>query len=284
MNRQTIGILLALGAVLGSALSIFLCKFALTLLPISIVLFGGTLTMLLTMLPFEIRYLQRDFSVSLKIIVPIALMYLLGNVALLSSIKYLHPVTVGLVSRLYVIFTTLLALYSFREKIDKRRWVLIIVSVLGGALFVFRKNQIEFYGFYIFLTLFSSFMFATANAFIKKNHLVLRVTQLLLYINFLGFIGYGTYLLFHFGDFYAHYSVDSVFFTVVSMLCFSASMFSYVKSFTYLPFWQVNIFSLLSPLILALISWPFFTEHFSVMNIMGGAVVIVSLAILGKLK
>lgn len=284
MNRQTTGILLALGAVFGSALSIFLCKFALNLLPLSIVLFGGALTMILSMLPFEIRYLRRDFSVSLKIIIPIALIYLLGNLALLSSIKHLNPVTVGLVSRLYVVFTTLFALYSFREKLDEKLCLLIILAVFGGALFVFRENQIQFYTLYIFLALFSSFMFATANAVIKKNHLVFRVTQLLLYINFVGFISYGSYLMFHPGDFYANYTFAAVFFTVVSMLCFAASMFSYVKSFKYLPFWQVNVFSLLSPLILAAISWPFFTEHFTAMNLVGGALVIISLAILGKLK
>lgn len=284
MNRQTTGILLSLGAVFGSALSIFLCKFALNLLPLSIVLFGGALTMILSMLPFEIRYLRRDFSVSLKIIIPIALIYLLGNLALLSSIKHLNPVTVGLVSRLYVVFTTLFALYSFREKLDKKLCLLIMLAIFGGALFIFRENQIQFYMFYIFLALLSSFMFATANAVIKKNHLNFRVTQLLLYINFIGFISYGSYLIFHLGDFYANYTFTAVFFTVTSMLCFAASMFSYVKSFQYLPFWQVNVFSLLSPLILAVISWPFFTEHFTVMNLVGGAVVIVSLAILGKLK
>lgn len=284
MSQQTLGILLALGAVLGSALSIFLCKFALSSLPASVVMFGGALTMLLFTLPFEARFLKKDFSVSLRIIVPIGLVYLLGNLALIFSIKYLNPVTVGLVSRLYVIFTSLFAVYAFREKLDRKMWLLIILAILGGILFVFRQHQIEFYLFYIFLVLFSSFMFATANAMIKKNHLSFRVTQLLLYINLIGFLAYSGYLVFHLGDFIANYTVFNLFFMVTSMLCFALSLISYVQSFKYIPFWQVNVFSLLSPLILAAISWPFFTEHFSVLNIAGAAVVLLALAALGKLK
>lgn len=284
MSKQLLGILLALGAVFGSALSIFFCKFALGALPASIVMFGGALTVVLLTLPFEWRAFKKDFSVSLKIIVPIGLVYLIGNLALIFSIKYLNPVTVGLVSRLYVIFTSLFAIYAFHEKLNRKTWLLIVLAILGGILFVFRQHQIEFYLFYICLVLFSSFMFATANAMIKKNHLNFRVTQLLLYINLIGLLVYTGYLIFNPTDFFTHYSFSAVFFTVFSMICFALSLISYVKSFKYIPFWQVNVFSLLSPLILAAISWPFFTEHFSVLNIAGAAVVLLALAALGKLK
>ena len=141
-----------------------------------------------------------------------------------------------------------------------------------------------FYLFYIFLVLFSSFMFATANAMIKKNHSNFRITQLLLYINLVGLLVYAVYLIFRPSDFFVHYGFFAVFFTVFSMVCFALSLISYVKSFKYIPFWQVNVFSLLSPIILAAISWPFFAEHFSVLNIVGAAVVLCALAALGKLK
>ncbi len=277
MKPYSLGILLAIAASLGTAMSVFLSKFALELLPIGLVLFGGSLTVIMLCLFFEWWRFFKDVGLYFRVILPIALIYLIGNVCFIGAVAKLTPVTMSMLSRSYVIFTTFFAVWFFYEKLTKLQFMLIFVAIMGGTLFVYRPAHVNFYFDFALLALVSSLMYAVANAIIKKNQVVLRPAQLLLHINIVGLLFYGIYIVIHPASQHANFTFLGVFFTVVSMLCFALSFFAYMRSLKLIPFWQLNAFSLLAPVFLVIVSRPFFPSHLLWFNVLGGLIMLMAL-------
>ncbi len=181
------GISLNILSVLLNAIAMTLSKFALNKInPIFI-----TLIISLTSLGLSFLYLiyqKHKFKISeLKKITPIAITNAVAAILLYTSIAILDPVTVGLIGRFYVVFTTLLSILILKEKVTFTEFIFIFLAIVGTFLFVksdMQTGDIRFLG--LLFGFAYTFLFALANLFVKKSVHNMSSVLILFYNNFFG--------------------------------------------------------------------------------------------------
>lgn len=194
-----------------------------------------------------------------KEIMMLALFNSLGVIFLFLSMNLLSPVEVGFLGRFYTVFAVLLSIFLLKEKITLRESVFILLAILGGFLFVDKGGQSTNLLGGIF-ALFYTFFFALTNIYIKKSMAKEKSSNSILFTNncitLIFVMIYATFsgeLTTDWGQF------DGIGLIVLSSFLtgFLGTMLLY-QALKYLRFSIANVTRAFSPVLLAIISFPFF--------------------------
>lgn len=226
-------------------------------LPISVVVLGNLFFSLLICL-YYYQEIKQQFSLQiLKLCLPISLVNLIGIVSPYYSNSILSPITLGILSRFYLVFTIILSVHLLHEKFTKKQLILISFSIIGCICFVLRGNVEQYSIFNVFIRLLSSFCFAISYTLTKVKSVTLDPKIMFFYNNLIGILPvYGYFIL-----------TDSTFiwptlleyiFLICAAGCFFISMMLFFKNLKFLSFGEANALRSLSPVMLFIISFPFF--------------------------
>jgi drug/metabolite transporter (DMT)-like permease len=220
-------------------------------------------------------------------LLPIAVINGIATVLLYSSIAILDPVTVGMIGRFYVVFTTLLSVLILKEKLSGSELVLIFIAILGTFLFVQGGSgpSMEHY-IGVAMALSYTFLFALANLFVKKNvHNASSVT-ILFYNNLFATAACMVALLVQQVPVNTMTAIDamSVWYSVLTAVITFSGLVLFFNSFRFLSFKLSNLIRSASPLFVALVSWPFFPIKLGLGNTSGGAMVLFSIVFLSFIE
>lgn len=281
------GLSLNLLSVFMNAVAITLSKFALSNInPIFI-----TLIICLTSTFLSFTYLslrQHSFTKSeLKQLLPIGLINAAATMLLYASIAMLEPITVGMIGRFYVVFTTLLSVVILREKMTNNETFLIAVAILGTFLFVQTgqtTNAMHYIG--VAMGLSYTFLFALANLLVKRNVHKANSVTILFYNNFFACIACALFLLSEKAPLasFSSMSLRTYGFAILTATITFLGLVLFFNSFRFLSFKLSNIIRSTSPIFVFIVSWPFFPIQISVTNASGGAMVLTSIIFLSLIE
>ncbi|HPI40543.1 MAG TPA: DMT family transporter [Pseudobdellovibrionaceae bacterium] len=290
-NTNTIsfshGLSLNILSVLLNAIAMTLSKFALNKInPIFI-----TLIISLTSLGLSFLYLlyqKHKFKLSeLKQITPIAITNAVAAILLYTSIAILDPVTVGLIGRFYVVFTTLLSILILKEKISFIEFVFILIAIAGTFLFVksdMNTGDVRFVG--LLFGFAYTFLFALANLFVKKSVHNMSSVLILFYNNLFGVFASIMLLLLQRPTTSTLMDINSnsLFFAVLTASITFGGLVLFFNSFRFLSFKLSNLIRSTSPLFVMAVSWPFFPIKLGLANASGGILVLISIVFLSLIE
>ena len=276
------GLLLNLLSVLLNASATTVSKFAL----IGMNSIVTTLIICASSALFSLIYILKDrtpITSEFKQLLPIAAMNAAAMIMLYSSIAILDPVTVGMIGRFYVVFTTVLSVFILKETMTRNELVLIGLAIAGTFLFVKSDKAVDLTRYLgIGLALGYTFLFALANMFVKKSIVKTSSVTILFYNNvFAVFACLGILIVqgYPLGSLSAVSKVTWAYAILTSAMTF-AGLVLFFNSFRFLSFKLSNIIRSSSPLFVVAVSWPFFPLNLSPMNIAGGGLVLFSIVFL----
>ncbi len=279
-SKTAVGYSIQMVSILFNALSILLNKFLLMHLPVFVVVIGNLFFSLLICLLYYKNIKQ--YLYMFKVCLPVSLINLVGIVSLYYSNSVLSPITLGILSRFYLIFAFLLSIYLLKEQFNNKQLILILFSIFGCICFVFRRNNIGQISIFNVLTcLLSSFCFALGYSITKMLSTKSDPKIMFFYNNFIGLLSMCLYFIFIDSKFICPTAFDCML-LFSSAMCFFISIISFFKGLKFLSFGEANALRSLSPIVLSIISFPFFPEKLSSLNIIGFLIIIFSLFNLGE--
>lgn len=206
----------------------------------------------------------------------------LGVIFMFLSMNLLSPVEIGFIGRFYTVFAVLLSVFFLKEKLSKRELIFIIVAILGVFLFVDKGGN---FGEHLLGSAFAvlyTFFFALTNVFIKKTMSPTKSSNSILFTNnCITFLIVIVYAFFSGEMVDGSYELRGVGFIILSSLFagFGGTILLY-EALKYLRFSIANVTRAFSPLLLAIISFPFFPIEITVQNTIGAIVLVVSILML----
>lgn len=217
-----------------------------------------------------------------KEIIMLALFNSIGVIFLFLSTNLLSPVEIGFIGRFYTVFAVLLSVLLLRERLSRNEVIFITMAILGAFLFVNRGGDFDSNILGSLFAVIYTFFFALTNIFIKKTMSEERDSNSIIFTNncitLLFVLLYATVT----GDlFNSEYSMTGVSYIIISSLLtgFLGTLFFY-KALEHLRFSIANVTRAFSPLLLAVISFPFFPIVITTQNMLGAIVLILSILLL----
>ncbi|SEQ87837.1 Uncharacterized membrane protein [Virgibacillus subterraneus] len=217
-----------------------------------------------------------------KEIILLAVFNSLGVIFLFISMDLLSPVQVGFLGRFYTVFAVILSVLILGERMSKSEIAFIILAILGTFMFVNKGGVGNSTLLGSLFALLYTFFFALTNIFIKKTLSKDKNSNSILFTNnsiTLIFVLIYAVLV---GDlFNGNYSYKGISLIILSSVItgFIGTILLY-EALKYLRFSIANVTRAFSPVILAVISFPFFPIELTVLNIIGGILLIVSILLL----
>ncbi|GAE36795.1 DMT family transporter [Halalkalibacter akibai] len=221
-------------------------------------------------------YLKKDMII-------LALFNSLGVIFLFVSMDLLSPVEIGFIGRFYTVFAVLLSVFILKERLSRKEIIFIICAIVGVFLFVEKGGSYQANLVGSFFALLYTFFFALTNVFIKRVLSEERTSNSILFTNSCTtFFFVGVYALLSGELFDGNYSMEGIGYIVVSSLFsgFIGTLFLY-EALKYLRFSVANVTRAFSPVLLAIISFPFFPIDLTFQNITGAIVLLISILLLG---
>jgi len=205
----------------------------------------------------------------------------LGVLFMYVSLSLLSPVQVGFLGRFYTVFAVLLSFVLLREKISKTEWMLVLLAVAGTFLFITPKDSGSLSVAGVICALLYTFFFALCNVLIKWRMEKGRNSNSILFTNSLWtFFLLALYLLIFPVSWQV--SAQSVSLTAAASLMtgFLGTLFLY-EALKRIRFSIANIMRAASPVILAIVSYPFFPVPLTSLNILGAVILLASIILIG---
>ncbi|WP_227936749.1 DMT family transporter [Alkalihalobacillus deserti] len=212
----------------------------------------------------------------------LALFNSLGVIFLFVSMDLLTPVEIGFIGRFYTVFAVLLSVFILKERLSRNEIIFIIIAIAGVFLFVEKGGNYQTNLLGSFFAILYTFFFALTNVFIKKTLSENRTSNSILFTNSCTTLLFvSMYALFSGQLFDGHYPLNGVGYIVVSSLFsgFIGTIFLY-EALKYLRFSIANVTRAFSPVLLAIISFPFFPIELTIQNTTGAIILIVSILML----
>lgn len=281
LRDGTKGLYLQFASVCCNAASILLNKFVLLKNPTytSAVIFYSYLALIAALFLFLTRAPWQ--SRVLKASIPIALMNAVGVVCMFMSIDLLHPTVFSLMSRSVIFFSIFLSYFILKETFIWKEFYWMCLAIAGMLVFLAAHCANDFYFLGIATTLLHSFLFALSNITTKRltGHLNLKsllftthiMTYLFLMVAWVGMAIFKHHPVVFFPEHHSHVLTGcSAGFLLVSMLL-------YFKGAEYISFKRSNIIRTISPLVLHVLSIPFFPLSISILGMFGMGICLVAL-------
>lgn len=211
-----------------------------------------------------------------------------GVILLYISTSLLSPVEIGFIGRFYTVFAILLSLFILKERLNKKEIYFILAALLGIFLFIDTTN---IYGASLIgslCALFQTFFFALSNIYIKRTMAVNKDSNSILFTNnCIALIFVTLYAIFT-GQLWE----GTLSFTGIGLIALSSLLTGFVgtlflyEALKYLRFSIANTIRAFSPILLAIISFPFFPVEVTWQKIVGASVMLLSIFLLtaGKKK
>ncbi|ARK31562.1 DMT family transporter [Halalkalibacter krulwichiae] len=212
----------------------------------------------------------------------LALFNTLGVIFLFVSMDMLTPVEIGFIGRFYTVFAVIFSVFILKERLTRNEIVFILFAIVGVFLFVEKGGNYQANLLGSFFALLYTFFFALTNVYIKKTISKERSSNSILFTNSCTtLLLVSIYAVFSGQLFTGTVSLEAVGFIVVSSLFsgFIATIFLY-EALKYLRFSVANVTRAFSPVLLAIISFPFFPIELTWQNITGAIVLLVSILLL----
>ncbi|RNA67999.1 DMT family transporter [Alteribacter keqinensis] len=217
-----------------------------------------------------------------KNIILLAVFNSLGIIFLFLSIDLLSPVEIGFLGRFYTVFAVILSVFFLNENLSRKELFFITFAVLGTFLFVdtggdYTNNLVG-----SLFALLYTFFFALTNIFIKKTLSKQKSSNSIMFTNnSISLLIIIIYTLIMGELFYGDYSFEGIGYLVLSTLLggFLGTLLLY-EALKYLRFSIANVTRAFSPLLLAVISYPFFPIEITVKNTLGAIILILSILLL----
>jgi drug/metabolite transporter (DMT)-like permease len=277
------GYILQIFSVSINAIAILINKYLLVQMPPSMVALGNIVFSILMGLVFW-REVQAELNLkTIRIILRGALINAIGQICFYVSLQNLAPVTFGLLGRFYIVFALIIAMIIFNEKFSAKEYCLILLSIIGGVCFTIREEEMSYRFVYIVICLAAYLCFALSFALIKKNSTHVKPRVMFFYNNLFILLPTLCYCWFR-NDLTTSLNLNSYILLICAAVFVYSSLLMFFKSLNYISFTHANLLRSLSPIILAIISVPFFPEKLSSLNLLGAALIFGSLIMLSHKK
>jgi uncharacterized membrane protein len=269
-------------SVLMVALGPLFSKFGLLNLPPSKAALVNALTILFASFIFGLVTRKTVTIYFDKSILLLGLFNTLGVIFMFLSINLLSPVEIGFIGRFYTVFAVLLSVFFLKEKLSKRELIFTIVAILGVFLFIDKGGN---YGDHLIGSAFAvlyTFFFALTNVFIKKTMSGTKSSNSILFSNNCFTLLIVTVYALASGELVeGGFHFEGVGFIILSSLFagFGGTILLY-EALKYLRFSIANVTRAFSPLLLAVISYPFYPIEITLQNTVGAIVLVVSIFML----
>ncbi|WP_339217387.1 DMT family transporter [Ornithinibacillus sp. FSL M8-0202] len=281
MTNTQKGHLFNLLSVLTMAIGPLISKFGLAHMSPAKASFINVVTIIVVSILFGIITKQHVTFYFEKEIILLALFNSLGVIFLFLSMNLLSPVEVGFLGRFYTVFAILLSIFLLQEKISLRESIFMTLAILGGFLFVDKGDNTTNLPGVIFALLYT-FFFALTNIYIKKSMSKEKSSNSILFTNNgITLVFVMIYVIFS-GELTTNWgNVNGVSFIVLSSFLtgFLGTILLY-QALKYLRFAIANVMRAFSPVLLAIISFPFFPIEITIWKIVGVILLIGSIFML----
>lgn len=217
-----------------------------------------------------------------KEVIWLALFNSIGVIFLFLSTNLLSPVEIGFIGRFYTVFAVILAVFILKERFSKKEGIFITLAILGAFLFVNKGGDIHSSMLGSFFAILYTFFFALTNIFIKKTMSKEKDSNSILFTNNCITLVFVTLFASITGElFNKEYSYTGIGYIVIASLFtgFLGTLLLY-KALEHLRFSIANVTRAFSPLLLAIISFPFFPIEITIQNSLGAVVLVVSILFL----
>jgi drug/metabolite transporter (DMT)-like permease len=231
-----------------------------------------------------IEYKTASAKCNIRILLPCAFIHGLGFILMFSCLHLVGPVTFALLSRLYIINTTLLAYIVLREHISTRDFILIVLGIIGGFLWVGPvKSEGSLIG--AVLGLLYGFCFAYANVRLTQIARSATVSTFsIVFVNYVVAFWLILPIVIYSGlrTPSAKHVASSIFFIILGAALSTVSLSFMYQSFKRMSFAKSNLIRSASSVIGALIAWPLYPRELSVASLIGGSLLLISVALISK--
>jgi drug/metabolite transporter (DMT)-like permease len=204
----------------------------------------------------------------------------LGVIFLYASLDLISPVMVGFLGRLYTVFAVVLSIIFLKERIGRRESVLMGIAILG--LFMFVTKGLDFSNALgIMAAIAYTFCFAVSNLLAKMATATENTNDIIFYNKFVsfGFVFAYSVLTGRMEIVNVNWiGIGYVFF--VAFFCNFIGLILFYNGLQYVEFNLVNLIRSVGPILVVLYSWYFFPEPLSLMNIVGGFLLLASVTLL----
>ncbi|MFC4323095.1 DMT family transporter [Litchfieldia salsa] len=212
----------------------------------------------------------------------LALFNTLGVIFLFISMDLLSPVQVGFLGRFYTVFAVVLSFFILGERMTRREIIFIMLAISGAFLFVNKGGDFKVALLGSVFAILYTFFFALTNVFIKKTLSKDKNSNSILFTNNCITLVIVVIYALLIGDLFdGAYTFQGVSFIASSALItgFVGTIFLY-EALKYLRFSIANVTRAFSPVLLAIISFPFFPVPLTLTNIIGAILLLVSILLL----
>lgn len=200
----------------------------------------------------------------------------IGLVLLFKSLELLHPAIVTFLSRTYIVFAILTGAFLLNERMTRLQWVLVALTTVGAFSFSYQDaaGAIDVWG--VFCVLASALAFTLTNTIVKKKATNIPSASAVLGTNI-----YSLPVVV-FAVFASKSSLSSLSFDSAGLIVLAAFLSGFVGLLLYyeglknVSFSQANAIRACSPVLVALLSLPFFKLYLAPLNVIGGALLIMS--------
>ncbi|OLO25364.1 multidrug DMT transporter permease [Alkalihalophilus pseudofirmus] len=217
-----------------------------------------------------------------KNIILLGIFNTLGVVFLFISMDLLSPVQIGFIGRFYTVFAVLLSVIVLKERLSRIEVVFIVSAIAGVFLFVETGSGYQAHLTGSLFALLYTFFFALSNVFIKKTVSKEKSSNSILFTNSCITLFFVTLYALLVGELFdGNYSFQGIGYIATSSLIagFIGTILLY-EALKYLRFSIANVSRAFSPVLLAIISFPFFPIVLTVQNTIGAIVLVVSILLL----
>lgn len=217
-----------------------------------------------------------------KDIILLAVFNSLGVIFLFISMDLLSPVEIGFLGRFYTVFAVILSVIILKETLSRKEMIFIPLAIVGVFLFMDTGGNYTSKLVGSTFAVLYTFFFALSNIYIKKTMSEEKKSNSIMFSNnviTLVFVLIYTILM---GDlFNGNYSFNGVGYIILSSLLggFLGTLLLY-EALKYLRFSIANVTRAFSPVLLAIISFPFFPIEITIQNTLGAIILIGSILFL----
>ncbi|MEN2768896.1 DMT family transporter [Ornithinibacillus xuwenensis] len=217
-----------------------------------------------------------------KEILMLAIFNSLGVIFMFISMNLLSPVEVGFLGRFYTVFAVLLSVVILKERLSKLEVLFITLAILGAFLFVEKGNGHSANGFGALFAVLYTFFFALTNIYIKKTLSEHKSSNSILFTNNCITLCFVVGYAFLSGELANGLtSLEGIGYIMIASLLtgFLGTILLY-QALKYLRFSIANVTRAFSPVILAILSYPFFPIKITIKNSIGAVVLVGSIILL----
>ncbi|MCD4677985.1 MAG: DMT family transporter [Desulfobacula sp.] len=274
------GILISVISVLCNSLTPLINKFALLeISPFEAAFFIATFTIVIVCLITRFETILKAIK-GFRFLLPISLFNTVGIICLYTSIWYLSPVMIGFIGRFYIVFAICLSFVVLREKVSLRAGVLILLALVGTFMFVFQGFEIQDQLIGILLGFSYTFFFAVTNLLVKMNIKNIDSNTVLFSNNFFTLISVPI-IGWVFGNPVSIALPGKAYmFLLLSTVITYIALWTLFYSYNLLPFRLISLIRSTSPILVSLLSWPFFPIKLTVLNTIGALLLLASVTLL----